>query len=115
MLSSREPTDKDPRSRRAWTQRTWLDWEPCYALMLGPVQTSRYRGVELNCIRFDFSTTVDSNVALNSCRLVPSRLFENTPLGDWGEDSCKMAYKDSSMEQRKWFFLCVEYLQKEEE
>ena len=34
MLCSQEPGGKDPRSRRAWTQRTWLDWEPSYALML---------------------------------------------------------------------------------
>ena len=33
-LCSQEPGGKDPRSRRAWTQRTWLDWEPSYALML---------------------------------------------------------------------------------
>ena len=34
MLCSQEPGGKDPRSRRAWTQRTWLNWEPSYALML---------------------------------------------------------------------------------
>ena len=28
MLCSQEPGGKDPRSWRAWTQRTWLDWEP---------------------------------------------------------------------------------------
>ena len=34
MLCSQEPGGKDPRSRRAWTQRTWLNWEPSDALML---------------------------------------------------------------------------------
>ena len=37
MLFSQEPDNRYPSLPRAWTQRTWRDWQPSYALMYAPM------------------------------------------------------------------------------